>query len=82
MSSAEMAHGGRNWTDAASRMMDSKPLALAAEVPAALKNWIGGRTYPQLFEEAFGTMEVKPARIAMAIATHESTLFTDQTPFD
>jgi cytochrome c peroxidase len=82
LSSAEMAHGGRNWGQAAARIAQSKPLALATNIPAALQNWIGGRTYPELFQEAFGTPEVTPARIAMAIATHERTLFSDQTPLD
>lgn len=82
MSSAEMGHGGRNWNDAAARMASSKPLALAADVPAALRNWIGDRNYPELFQEAFGTPDVTPTRIAMAIAAHERTLFSDQTPLD
>ena len=79
---AEMAHSGRNWQQVADRITGSKPLALAVNVPTGLQNWIEGRTYPQLFEEVFGTPEVTPARIAMAIATHERTLFSDQTPFD
>jgi cytochrome c peroxidase len=79
---AEMAHSGRNWQEVADRITSAKPLALAVNIPAGLRNWIDGRTYRQLFEEAFGTPEVTPARIAMAIATHERTLFSDQTPFD
>ena len=82
VSDAEMAHSGRNWIDVANRITGAKPLALASNVPTGLQNWIGGRTYPELFEEAFGTPEVTPARIAMAIATHERTLFSDQTPLD
>ncbi len=82
LSSAEMAHGGRDWAQVAGRVAASKPLALAVKVPNSLGNWINGRTYPQLFEEAFGTSDVTPARIALAIATHERTLFSDQTPFD
>ena len=82
LSSSEMAHGGRNWTQVAAQIAAAKPLALATNVPPSLAAWINGRTYPQLFEEAFGTAEVTPARIAMAIATHERTLFSDQTPLD
>ena len=41
VNSAEMAHAGRDWADIANRMTNSKPLALAAEVPAGLRNWIG-----------------------------------------
>lgn len=82
LSSAEMAHAGRNWTDVASRIQFARPLVLASDIPSGLSAWIGGRTYPELFAEAFGTPDVTPARIAMAIATHERTLFSDRTPFD
>ncbi len=82
VNSGEMAHEGRNWIDVASRISASKPLALSPNVPAALNEWVGERTYPQLFEEAFGTSEVTPARIAMAIATFERTVYSDRTPFD
>src|SRR5690349_19999283 len=58
------------------------PLALAPSVPAALTAWIGGRNYSELFAEAFGTSDVTPVRIALAIATYERTLYADRTPFD
>ena len=64
------------------RIAQTKPLALSPSVPSALNDWIGGRTYAQLFEEAFGTPEVTPARIAMAIATFERTVYSDRTRFD
>src|SRR6185503_10969128 len=60
----------------------AKPLALSPSIPANLRQWIDGRTYPELFQEAIGTSEVTAARIAMAIATFERTLYSDQTPFD
>ncbi|MFL6335935.1 MAG: cytochrome c peroxidase [Pyrinomonadaceae bacterium] len=82
VNSAEMAHAGRDWNDVAARVAASKPLALSPDVPAALKEWIGGRTYSELFAEAFGTSEVTPARIALAVATFERTLYSDRTPFD
>jgi len=82
VSSAEMGHTGRDWTQVASRMAGVKPLAVAHDIPTALQTWIGGRTYPQLFEEVFGTPDVTPSRIAMAIATHERTLFSDRAPLD
>lgn len=82
VSGAEMGHVNRNWTQVASRIQGAKPLALATNIPTGLANWISDRTYPQLFEEAFGTPDVTPARIAMAIATHERTLFSDRSPFD
>ncbi|MGD9590262.1 MAG: cytochrome c peroxidase [Pyrinomonadaceae bacterium] len=82
VSDVEMAHTGRDWSAIALQIQDAKPLALSPEVPAPLQTWIGGRTYPELFEEAFGTAEVTPSRIAMAIATYERSLFSDRTPFD
>ena len=60
----------------------SKPLALTPTVPPALAAWINGRSYPELFEEAFGSPDVTPARIALAIATFERSLYSDRTPFD
>lgn len=78
----EMCHDGTDWSQVAARIAASAPLALATELPADLAAFVAGRTYPQLFEEAFGTPEVTPARIAMAIATYERTLVSDQAPFD
>lgn len=82
LSTAEMAHGGRNWPEVAARMATSKPLALAPTIPAPLNTWINGRSYPELFEEAFGTPDVTPARIALAIGTFERSLYTDRAPID
>lgn len=82
VSSTEMAHVGRNWNDVVARLTAVSPLVLSPAVPAALSAWMAGRSYPQLFEEAFGTPEINSARIAMAIASYERTLFSNQTPFD
>jgi cytochrome c peroxidase len=82
VSSTEMAHAGRSWNDVAVRISSVAPLALSPSIPAGLKEWIGGRSYQDLFAETFGTSEITPARIAMAIATFERTLYSDRTPFD
>jgi cytochrome c peroxidase len=82
VSDAEMGHGGRDWNDVAARIAASKPLALAPSVPAPLATWINGRTYPELFLEAFGTTDVTPSRIALAVATFERTLYSDRAPVD
>jgi len=82
VNSAEMGHVGRDWNDVASRVVASTPLALSPTVPAALSAWIDGRGYPELFTEAFGTPDVTPDRIAMAIATFERTLYSDRAPID
>lgn len=82
VSSTEMAHETRDWAQVAARVAGSRPLVQALSVPGDLAAWIAGRTYPQLFQEAFGSPAVTPARIALAIATYERTLFSNQTPLD
>jgi cytochrome c peroxidase len=82
VSSAEMGHNGRDWNDVAARVAGSRPLALSPSIPAPLRTWINGRNYPELFLEAFGTSEVTPTRIAMAIAAFERSLYTDRAPID
>ncbi len=82
VSAAEMGHLGRNWTAVAAKIAGSTPLRLASNVPPALAAWINGRSYPALFQEAFGSLDVMPVRIAMAIATYERTLVSNQTPYD
>lgn len=78
----EMAHIGENWPAIAARIAAAKPLAIASNVPAALATWLGNRDYPALFTEAFGTPDVTPSRILLAIATYERTLVPNQTPYD
>jgi cytochrome c peroxidase len=82
VSSVEMGHLGRDWTDAAGRIAGVQPLALAAFIPADLDTWMAGRTYPQLFAEVFGTASVTASRIALAIATYERTLISNQAKID
>lgn len=82
LNSTEMAHSAREWTEVVARLEASKPLALAEDLPAELNDGIGGRSYPELFALAFGTPEVTATRIAMAIATYERTLVSNETPFD
>lgn len=82
VSSAEMGHTNRDWNDVAARVLVSRPLALSPAIPAGLNTWIGTRSYPDLFQEAFGTADITPARIALAIATFERTVYSDRTPFD
>ena len=82
ISAAEMGHTGRDSPQVAARVAASRPLALAHDIPSGLDAWIDGRSYAELFAEAFGSPEITPARIAMAIGTHERTLFSDRTPLD
>ncbi|MBM3990219.1 MAG: hypothetical protein FJ298_04330 [Planctomycetes bacterium] len=82
MDSGEMGHVGRTWGDVASRVGAVRPLALAGNVPASWVTFINGRGYPAIFQEVFGTSDITASRIAMAIATYERTLFSNQTPID
>ena len=78
----EMSHMGAELDNVVARVAASKPLALSPALPAALAAWLEGRSYPDLFAEAFGTPEVTAVRIALAIASYERTLYSDRTPLD
>jgi cytochrome c peroxidase len=82
LSDVEMGHVGTDSAALAAKIAQRTPLRLSPQVPAALATWIAGRDYPALFQEAFGTNDVTPARIAQAIATYERTLVSNQAPFD
>jgi cytochrome c peroxidase len=82
VSSAEMGHIGSDWSNVVARIAASRPLALSPSIPAPLAAWIGGRGYPELFAEAFGTPEVTAVRFAMAVASYQRTLYSDRTRFD
>ena len=82
VNSVEMAHAGRSLTDVATRIASARPLRFSPSIPAALQSWIAGRDYPALFNEVFGSSEVTPARIALAIASYERSLVANQTPHD
>lgn len=79
---AEMGHPGRTWGDVVDRIATSTPLALSPQVTAELGTFIQGRSYPDLFQAAFGTPDVTAARAIMAIATYMRTLTSDQSRFD
>jgi cytochrome c peroxidase len=80
VSGVEMGHDGVDWSSVAARLAPLTPLRLSPSVPAQLANYINGRKYDQLFAEAFGSSQVTPARIVMAIATYERILVANQAP--
>lgn len=82
VNTVEMAFSGATVNTIGNRLTAVRPLALAVNVPEALRNWIAGRDYPALFAEAFGDEGITAARIAMAIASYERTLNANQTPLD
>lgn len=82
LNEVEMGHVGRTLTELVARVTASRPLALASNLPLPLASFVSQRSYPQLFQQAFGTSAVTPARIAMALAAYQRELVPDQTPFD
>lgn len=82
VNSVEMAHAGGTLADVTQRIASASPLKLSPSVPTALASWIAGRSYPELFNEVFGSSEVTSARLALAIASYERTLVGNQTPHD
>ena len=82
LNTTEMSDLDRGWDDVVERLRVSAPLALAPSMPRALAAWIGGRSYPELFSEAFGSPEITPVKIAFAVASYERTLFSDRTRMD
>ena len=81
-SSVEMGHNGRSWNDVISALESSTPMGLSAHLDTDLSNWIGTDSYFQLFNRAFGSTEITAAKIAMAIASYERSLYANQSPFD
>jgi cytochrome c peroxidase len=83
LNSGEMACENRTWAKIEAKLAAAKPLAKAKNIPAsmaaAICKW---PTYGDMFKAAFGASDITAARIAMAIATHERTLISNQTPYD
>ena len=83
VSAVEMACEGRDWSSVVAKLATVAPLALARDLPLAWSTTLQSHSdYPSLFESAFGTAEITPSRIALAIATYERTLLPNETPFD
>ncbi len=82
LDTSEMAPASALVSDLSGRLRQVRPLALASAVPADLTAWINQRGYASLFTDAFGTSDITPARMALALASYERTLVANQTPFD
>ncbi len=83
VSDVEMAHMDRDWNEISAKLKSAQPLGLAASLPSDVADAIAIRkSYPALFEDAFGDGAITSERIAFAIATYERTLLPDQTPWD
>ncbi len=82
LSDVEMGHADRDVFDLVARIEQSQPLALAPTIPAGLYRWIEGRTYADLYNEAFGSPAITPVRTAMALASYQRTLYSDRARID
>ncbi|HLP83291.1 MAG TPA: cytochrome c peroxidase [Phycisphaerales bacterium] len=83
VNNVEMAHAGWDWPRLIAKLQRVKPLALSTNVPTDVQaaRQANGN-YPALFAAAFGDSQITASRIAMAIATYQRTLISDQSPFD
>jgi cytochrome c peroxidase len=80
---AEMAKAGRTWRELATKLENIRPLALSTNLPADVTAALeGDKTYPMLFEAAFGDPEITAVRIAFALAGYQRTLVADMAPWD
>ena len=83
MSPVEMACSERTWPDLHAKLATARPLVKARDIPPdMLYALCANPSYPELFEAAFGDPAITTKRIAFAIATHERTLISNQTPYD
>jgi len=83
MNDIEMATQNRDWVELLNKVEQMKPLALASDIPQDMLDAIAQYpSYPELFEQAFGTPEVTAGRIAFALANYQRTLVPNETPWD
>ena len=78
----EMGHLNRGWDDVVATVIAASPLSLSPLVANDITTWIDNKSYPELFSKAFGSNDVTPSKIVMAIASYERSLFSNQSPFD
>lgn len=83
LSSVEMAHQGRDWSDVRAKLQSVTPLLYASDIPTDMQDAVNANpTYPDLFDAAFGSTNISAFRIAKAIATYERTLVPNESPWD
>lgn len=60
----------------------SNPIEMAADTQHISQELQKTKSYPSLFEQAFGTQQITEQRVAQAIATFMRTLTLTSTPYD
>lgn len=92
-SDVEMACAGQTWSDIVEKLGSVEPLAKAKSMPSDVEAFIAEyETYPAMFAAVYGGAlktdlgagddEINTARVVFAIATHERTMTSNQTPWD
>jgi cytochrome c peroxidase len=82
VSSVEMSCEGYTWRHIETKLVSAKPLAFAKSIPKAMTDFIGTKTYPQLFAQVYGSSEITARKILFAIATYERTLTSNTAAWD
>lgn len=83
LSPIEQGHRFRTWDNIRDKIQNAVPMRLASDLtPDIVAALAIDPTYPDLFENAFGTPDINAERIAYALATYQRTLVPDQTPWD
>lgn len=83
LSPVEMGHEGRTWDQVKTKLAAARPMRLATNLtPDMIAALAVDPTYPELFEEAFGTPDITAERIAFALASYQRQLVPNQTPWD
>jgi cytochrome c peroxidase len=83
VSDVEMACEGYSLSAISDKLQSATPLKLAKSLPPDLVDAIAShKTYGDLFDWAFGSPQVNPTNILLAIATYERMLTSNQTPWD
>ena len=78
----EMGHHLRTWADVTQKLTNASPLVFASNLPPRLQNFIANRSYPALFQLAFGVSQVTQQGIIDSIACYLRTLNSDQSNWD
>lgn len=83
LSIIEQGHRFRTWDSIRTKLQNAVPLRLASDLtPDIVAALAVDPTYPDLFENAFGTTDINAERIAYSLAAYQRTLVPDQTPWD
>ena len=82
VNNVEMSCEGYTWRAIETKLVTARPLAFARNIPRAMADFIGTKTYPQLFTQVYGSSQITARKLLFAIATYERTLTSNNTAWD